>query len=543
MKSNKNLKLDFPKIKPMRNLSLVFLTMGIWLITTSAFTQTQDKKWNVGVLGGISVYAGDLGNSMTDFTSDVFNQNLHGGINLSRYLGRSFDLALNTNVGSFGYYESGNTIFKGYMVHGNLNLKYKLNNGYMLQENSLLAPYLFVGGGASNFTGKNITNGFDYPIVGGLGFRLRLTPSVNIVYQTTFGMMTNAHNNPEAIPFTKPTGQDQFMLHMLGVSFNLGRGNDIDKDGVSDSKDKCPETPPNVKVDQDGCPIDTDKDGVYDYQDKCLDVAGTMNTNGCPDSDNDGIINSEDLCPNEAGLAGTNGCPDSDQDGIKDGDDFCPNVKGLPQFKGCPDTDKDGIEDSKDMCPNEAGLASANGCPDTDNDGVQDNIDKCKTLAGSAEHFGCPDTDKDGIFDDIDQCRTIPGVPANNGCPEVKKDVKMLFQKALQGIQFETGKATIKPSSFAILNSIKNVMIENPSYKLIIGGHTDNVGEDAMNMTLSTERAASVSNYLITNGINPMRLSSEGFGETKPIDTNKSASGRTQNRRVELSVQFMEVVN
>lgn len=542
MKSNKKFNLVFQINKPIRRLSLVFLTMGIWLITTSVSAQSHDKRWNIGLLGGISVYAGDLGNSITNFTSDVFNQNLNVGANLSFYLTPSFDIALNSSMGSFGYYENGNTIFKGYMLHGNLNVKYKLNNGYMLKENAFLAPYIFAGGGASNFTGNNITNGYDYPIVGGIGFNLRLTPNVNLVYQGTFGMMTNAHNDPTVVPYTQPTGQDQFMLHMLGVSFNLGRSHDLDKDGVADSKDKCPETPTAVKVDINGCPIDTDKDGVYDYLDKCIDVAGTSATSGCPDLDKDGITDAEDLCPNDAGPIASKGCPDRDQDGVKDGDDFCPDVKGLPQFKGCPDTDNDGIEDSKDMCPNESGLASANGCPDTDNDGVHDKIDKCINLAGSAEHFGCPDTDKDGVFDDIDQCKTIPGVPENNGCPEVKKEVKSLFQKALQGIQFETGKATIKPSSFAILNAIKKVMVDNPSYKLIIGGHTDNVGEDEMNMTLSTERAAAVSNYLIAGGIDPMRLSSEGFGESKPIDTNNSVKGRTQNRRVELSVQFLEVV-
>ncbi len=315
MKSNKKFNLVFPINKPIRRLSLVFLTMGIWLFSNSVDAQTHDKRWNIGLLGGISVYAGDLGNSMTDFTSDVFTQNLNAGANLSLYLTRSFDIALNSSIGSFGYYENGNTIFKGYMLHGNLNLKYKLNNGYMLPENAMLAPYIFAGGGASNFTGTNITNGYDYPFVGGLGFNLRLTPSVNLVYQATFGMMTNAHNDPTDVPYTQPTGQDQFMLHMLGVSFNLGRSKDLDKDGVSDSKDKCPETPTAVKVDINGCPLDTDKDGVYDYLDKCIDVAGTSATSGCPDLDKDGITDAEDLCPNDAGPIASKGCPDRETRG------------------------------------------------------------------------------------------------------------------------------------------------------------------------------------------------------------------------------------
>jgi outer membrane protein OmpA-like peptidoglycan-associated protein len=142
----------------------------------------------------------------------------------------------------------------------------------------------------------------------------------------------------------------------------------------------------------------------------------------------------------------------------------------------------------------------------------------------------------------MDRCITIPGTSANQGCPEVKKEVKQLFEKALQGIQFETGKAIIKSSSNPILNSIVKVMKQNPSYKLLIGGHTDNVGDDEMNMTLSQDRATAVSNYLISNGVDPLRVTATGYGESTPVDVNTSVKGRTRNRRVELKVAFLEVV-
>jgi OOP family OmpA-OmpF porin len=245
---------------------------------------------------------------------------------------------------------------------------------------------------------------------------------------------------------------------------------------------------------------------------------------------------------NVKGTLAFDGCPDRDGDGIRDEEDLCPDVKGVATFKGCPDTDSDGIEDSKDMCPNVKGPIATNGCPDTDNDGVNDGIDKCPQVAGSPAHSGCPDTDNDAVFDDIDKCITIPGTATNKGCPELKTETKQLFQKALQGIQFETGKAIIKPVSFPILNAIAKVMKENPGYKLNIGGHTDNVGEDAMNMTLSQDRASSVADYLIAHGVDPLRVTATGYGETSPVDTNNSAKGRTRNRRVELSVEFLEVV-
>jgi len=90
------------------------------------------------------------------------------------------------------------------------------------------------------------------------------------------------------------------------------------------------------------------------------------------------------------------------------------------------------------------------------------------------------------------------------------------------------------------MNAIVKVMKDNPSYKLVIDGHTDDVGDDAMNLTLSENRASSVANYLIGRGVDPMRLTSNGYGESKPVDTNLTEKGRTRNRRVEFKVEFIQ---
>lgn len=554
---------------PGERLKQIIFTLILSVFVLYADAQSRYHKWNAGVNGGISVYAGDLGNNITDFPLDVFEHNVIVGLNLSRYLNRSFDVSLSGTIGSWGYYNKQTTIFKGDMMHGNLNLRYKFSNGYLISEDSRLAPYVFGGVGLSRFSGSTINNSTDLALVTGGGLNLRLTEVIGVTYQTTFGYLDNSHNISEAAAAARPKGNDLFMFHTLGVGFNLGSEDDGDGDGISDRLDKCPETAQGVKVDNKGCPLDGDGDGVMDYLDKCPGLIGLASTNGCPDTDKDGVADDEDQCPTVAGLAALNGCPDADGDGIvdskdkcpnvkgtleldgcpdrdgdgiKDDEDICPDVKGVPLFKGCPDTDGDGIEDSKDMCPNVKGTTVTNGCPDTDNDAVHDGIDKCPTVAGVPAHSGCPDTDNDGVFDDIDNCITIPGTPANNGCPELKKETKQLFEKALQGIQFETGKAVIKPVSFPILDAIVKVMRENPSYKLNIGGHTDNVGDDEMNMTLSKDRASSVSKYLITKGVDPMRLSATGYGETQPVDTNNSVKGRTRNRRVEFTVEFLKVV-
>ncbi|MEZ4976426.1 MAG: OmpA family protein [Flavobacteriaceae bacterium] len=256
---------------------------------------------------------------------------------------------------------------------------------------------------------------------------------------------------------------------------------------------------------------DTDGDGIYDKDDACPEVFGLEAFNGCPDTDGDGIEDAKDDCPNEAGLAEFNGCPDSDGDGIADKNDDCPTVKGLASLRGCPDADGDGVADSKDNCPNEAGPAANNGCP-------------------------WPDTDGDGVADKDDLCPDKVGTVANNGCPEVTEAVQKALNAYAKTILFDTGKSSIKPQSEKVLADIVAILKEYPNAKFTVEGHTDSVGSEKTNQSLSEARALSVKEYLVANGVDEFRLSSKGYGESKPIDSNKTAAGRANNRRVEINL-------
>jgi len=101
---------------------------------------------------------------------------------------------------------------------------------------------------------------------------------------------------------------------------------------------------------------------------------------------------------------------------------------------------------------------------------------------------------------------------------------------------FDTGKATIKEQSAAVLGDIIGILNEYSNAKFNIEGHTDSVGSDASNQKLSEERASSVMNYLIEHGIASNRLTAKGYGESKPLDTNNTAAGRANNRRVEINL-------
>jgi OmpA-OmpF porin, OOP family len=185
-------------------------------------------------------------------------------------------------------------------------------------------------------------------------------------------------------------------------------------------------------------------------------------------------------------------------------------------------------------------LGGSRGVRDRDADGVPDNIDQCKdTPAGDkVDEKGCSlpkDKDGDGVTDDKDRCPSTPaGVKVDaEGC-------QVLFEQAkkpliLEGVNFATGKAELTPESQAILDGVAESLVAHEDIKVQVGGHTDNTGSAAVNKRLSAARAESVRQYLISKGVAADRLTAAGFGPSKPIASNKTAAGRAQNRRVELT--------
>lgn len=318
------------------------------------------------------------------------------------------------------------------------------------------------------------------------------------------------------------------------------RARDRDNDGILDNDDACPDEPEDKDgfEDSDGCPdTDNDQDGILDADDKCPDDAedkdGFEDEDGCPDTDNDkdGILDADDKCPDEAGPVENQGCPnmDKDGDGIFDKDDKCPDdpedKDGFEDEDGCPDTDndKDGILDKDDKCPDDAedkdGFEDEDGCPDLDNDhdGIPDVDDKCpmepETINGNEDEDGCPDKGKTMVR-----------------MTETKIEI-------LDKVYFDTAKATIKPRSHNLLGQVASILKANPEVtKLRVEGHTDSRGKDAYNMELSEARSQSVRSFLVDKGIDPARLEAHGYGEDRPIDSNKSRRGRAKNRRVEFNI-------
>lgn len=261
---------------------------------------------------------------------------------------------------------------------------------------------------------------------------------------------------------------------------------------------------------------------------------GAAPRNAAPsDRDFDGLIDSKDLCPDEPedrdGFEDEDGCPDPDNDGdgILDLVDRCPlDPEDLDQFEdedGCSDPDNDGdkIPDSDDACPLEPedydGYQDEDGCPELDNDG--DNIPDLKDL--------CPN-----------EPETVNGIADNDGCPDAES-VRVIGDRIEldQKIHFWTNSDVIRGMSYPVLDKLARFLIEHTEYVHVdIEGHADRRGEESFNLDLSRRRARSILEFLAKHGVEESRLSSEGFGSSRPLVDAQNERAWFMNRRVEFVV-------
>ncbi len=321
--------------------------MVVCLFASGAmFAQNSANPWQISV-----------GLTVPSINSDIVN--------------RSGTVASGDLSGSIGFPQAAlyRKIFKGFSIGGQIALgKVKNENAtsdfdffsmhaglkYGFNIDGKFSPYVKAGvyGSTSLKDGTNSGSlNTDYSNFGAIGFDYPLGDKLGLYAEYAIGKI---NENPEV----------DYGVISAGLSYGFGSG-DRDKDGVSDKKDKCPDTPGLKEFE--GCP-DTDGDGITDNEDNCPEEAGPAENNGCPDTDGDGVLDKDDACPEEAGLAALNGCPDQDGDGVADPDDECIDVAGPEENKGCPwpDQDGDGVADKDDACPTEAGT-TANGCPVVDN--------------------------------------------------------------------------------------------------------------------------------------------------------------------------------
>jgi outer membrane protein OmpA-like peptidoglycan-associated protein len=208
------------------------------------------------------------------------------------------------------------------------------------------------------------------------------------------------------------------------------------------------------------------------------------------------------------------------------------------------DTDGDGITDFYDVCPDEPGDGD-DGCPtkekDRDGDGIPDSRDRCPS-EWSDNPGGCPipDDDGDGILNSDDACpdeaENYNKFKDKDGCPDERPAEIEEFNGVIKGINFASGKATIRRDSYKVLKKAIRVLNKYPELRIEVSGHTDTVGSHDSNVDLSKRRAEAVKQYLVDSGIDSARIETQGFGPDKPIADNETKAGRAENRRIEFKL-------
>ena len=482
----------------MKKIFILFL-----LIWSNIYSQNKTQKWQFNAGWGIHKFLDQNSGILENMTkTDQFNTGFPlNNLSVSRHLfgGFSPELKFATNLVAR---DPKTQISKMLLANGMFNLKYSFANGYLFSENSFFEPFLKGGAGMTYLDAQDNDKFLPtYNFGGGLAFWLNS--------KKTFGLQVQQLYHTLPMFTSKETKTDYFETSAtLGYRFGM---KDKDKDGIPDDKDECP------------------------------DQAGPKKFNGCPDKDGDGIPDTKDRCPDDAGPEEFEGCPDRDEDKVPDIDDKCPDTPGLIIFQGCPDFDNDSIPDYQDSCPKIKGIKKFNGCPDKDKDGIQDRFDKCPDVPGIVKFQGCPDRDNDSVPDHLDNCPDTPGLVKFQGCPDPnevqKKSLDSTISFKAQSIFFSTAKFKILPKSYAILDEIAEIVKANPEMIFLIEGHTDIRGGELYNLELSKNRANSVAEYLISKGVGRGMLEAVGFGMKYPIGDNRNESGRSKNRRVDITVK------
>jgi len=126
-----------------------------------------------------------------------------------------------------------------------------------------------------------------------------------------------------------------------------------------------------------------------------------------------------------------------------------------------------------------------------------------------------------------------PPAPAAAAPPPAKAEPLV----TLHGPQFDFNKATLKPDGKALVDAGVKVMKDKPDLKVSVDGHTDSIGSEAYNQKLSERRAKAVRDYMVAQGVDASRITTRGFGKSKPVASNDTAEGRAENRRVEIIPQ------
>lgn len=545
--------------------------------SSSLFAQGEEFRWAAGVMGG-----GTIAVSEGDEINPSFG--LRGFLRYAALPTVHLELG-----GGFLSYKDKQEDFGLLNVEGTA-IPIDLRAVLAPWGNQRFSPYGFAGIGLTIFDAEKegtVLSPFnDHGELSGSYLHIPVGVGAKIQLSNNWATELQIGNNLGLDDVLNPNldgTNDGLWYGMAGITYIFGNDPNKDSDGdlLTDIDEKVRGTDPNnPDTDGDGLndgvevnthstdPLkaDTDGDGLTDGAE--VNRHGTKPTEA--DTDGDGLTDGSEVNQYKTNPLDR----DSDKDELSDGDEV--NKHKTDPLKG--DTDGDNLADGVEVNKHKTDPLKA----DTDGDGLEDGVEvlaeRTDPLKVDTDGDGLTDgaevntyktrptdrdTDKDGLSDgdEVNKHKTDPnlgdtdlgGVPdgsevARGLDPKVADDdvtvkevyieTKTVFETdkplVLKGIVFETGKWDIKPESEGTLREVLQSLEANPGVRVEISGHTDNVGNDQNNQVLSLNRANSVKQWLVDNGIPTDRMETKGYGETVPAATNDTPEGRQQNRRIEM---------
>jgi outer membrane protein OmpA-like peptidoglycan-associated protein len=501
----------------MNRLPYYLILVAVVFVSHSIlYSQDISNAFGVGTSIGVAIPRTDIGSSIETPVGRLF----------FRYYPDE-RIALEGSVG-MGYLEAqkGNLYFNSYIYPVDVRIVFEP------LKQSKISPYVYCGAGLLFFNPKDLLDNplkynarGDYkkvtsyfPIGAGLNYPI----SKNTEFGISGGYNLTSTNYLEDI---KTSSKDAYWNVTLNFfAFLRGENPDLDGDGLLNVEEKEIGTDP-LNPDTDG---DLLRDGeeVHQYKTDPLNK----------DTDGDELTDGEEVLTYRTNPLNK----DTDGDGLTDGRE----VKQYKTDPLNPDTDGDRLNDGDEVMNYRTDPLKV----DTDGDGLNDG-DEVLTYKTDPLNV---DTDKDELTDgnEVLTHKTNPLVADtdNGGVPDGKEvqlslnplnpgdDVPIINvgeRIILEGVNFETNKTALLTYAQQILDQVALSLVMNPTAEVAIHGHTDNVGGARYNMQLSLGRAEAVKAYIISKGISGSRVTTKGFGFTKPIADNSTAEGRAKNRRIE----------
>ena len=390
-----------------------------------------------------------------------------------------------------------------------------------------------------------------FPI--GLGVKLKLTEHLNASLSASYHFsisdeIDNVSKSPAGV--TGNAGPDKFLYPSFSIHYDMGGQAsekkstaasykdvdflaieyvDGDGDGVTDFKDRCPNTPREVKVNEAGCPLDDDNDGVPNYRDKekATRAGDMVDEYGVEINDNYLLRKAQEDSIKFRGdtvyLKVTNTGYAQPK---KVEAEVAPVVVAEVAKAETPVAETKPTEETTkaEETPTEI-KATPSETPNTNSVETPPAAPPVVAVESTPQPEKAAAAEKNKAEKAEKKSKDEVGINISNKKPFI-----------LKGLNFKSQSFELSKESKSYLNQIAVYVKENPSTKFEIGGHTDDTGGKGLNQRLSYDRAKAVYFYLLSKGVNKTRLSYEGYGSTFPIAPNTTEEGKAKNRRIELKI-------